>query len=195
MAPNRNAAGYTGVRPRRSGMFSAEIRAAGVRQYLGTFPSTYEAARAYDAAAWVLGRPHRTLNFHNVQSLEVAVFLAEPGPDRLVTADQRRRHRQTQRRIRIAQEDERAMAAYRLAHPEHVIAEEEFYEHKRAERKAARAERRARHREIRARCQFSIEQLRLDRPTISWDDPRMTDFRLSPTSATSASSSGDSDFE
>ena len=46
MAPNRNAAGYTGVRPRPSGMFSAEIRAAGVRQYLGTFPSAYEAARA-----------------------------------------------------------------------------------------------------------------------------------------------------
>ena len=117
MAPSRNSTGYTGIRERPSGLFTAEIRAIGVRQNLGTFLSTEEAVRAYDAAAWVLGRPHHTLNFQDVHSLELAVFLAEPGPDRLVTADQRRRHLQTQHRIRIAQEDERAMAAYRLAHP------------------------------------------------------------------------------
>ena len=94
------------------------------------------------------------------------------------------------------------MAAYRLAHPEHVIAKKEFYEQKCAERKAAQAERRARreerttrHREIRARRQFCIDQLRLDRPTIFWDDPRMTDFRLPEPSETSESSGDDSDFE
>ena len=195
MSSSRNSAGYTGIRQRPSGLFTAEIRAADIRQNLGTFLTAEEAARAYDAAAWVLGRPRRTLNFPMVESLELAVFLAEPGPDRLVTADQRRRHLQTQRRIRIAQEDERAMAAYRLAHPEHFIAEQAFYAQKRAERKAARAERRARHREIRARRQFSIDQLRLDRPTISWDDPRMTDFRLPEPSETSESSGDDSDFE
>ena len=181
-------------------MFTAEIRAAGLRQNLGTFLSAEEAGRAYDAVAWVLRRPHRTLNFQTIETLEVAVFLAKTGPDRLVTADQRRRHRQTQRRIRNAQEDERAMAAFRRDFPQHFIAEQEFYAQKRAERRAARAERRvrceerrARHREIRARRQFSIEQLR--HPTISWEDPRMTDFRLSSPSATLASSSGDSDFE
>ena len=92
MASSRNSTGYTGVRERPSGLFTAEIHAAGLRQNLGMFLSAEEAARAYNAAVWVLGRPHRTLNFQNVQSLEVAVFLAEPGPDRLVTADQRRRH-------------------------------------------------------------------------------------------------------
>ena len=110
MASSRNSTGYTGVRERPSGMFTAEIRAAGLRQPLGTFLSAEEAARAYDASAWVLGRPRRTLNFHTVETLEIAVFLAEPSPEKLVTADQRRRHRQTQRRIRIAQEDESAMA-------------------------------------------------------------------------------------
>ena len=122
MASSRNSTGYTGVRGRPWGMFTAEIRAAGLRQPLGTFLSAEEAARAYDAAAWVLGRQHHTLNFKEVKRLEEAVFLAEPGPDQLVTADQRRRHRQTHRQIRIAQEDESAMAAYRLAHPEHFIA-------------------------------------------------------------------------
>ena len=195
MAPRRNSAGYTGIRQRPSGMFTAEIRAAGARQNLGTFLTAEEAARAYDAAAWVLGRPRRTLNFPKVENLELAVFLAEPGPDRLVTADQRRIYQQAQRRLRIAQQDEQDMAAYRLAHPEHYIAELDFYAQKRAERKAARAERRARHMEIRARRQFCIDQLRLDRPTISWDDPRMTDFRLPEPSKTSESSGDDSDFE
>ena len=81
MAPNGNAAGYTGVRPRPSGMFSADIHATGHRQYLGTFPSRYKAARAYDTAAWVLGQPRHTLNFENVESLEEALFLAEPSAD------------------------------------------------------------------------------------------------------------------
>ena len=81
MASSRNSTGYTGICERPSGFFTAEIHAAGIRQDLGTFLSTEEAARAYDAAAWVLGRPHHTLNFQNVQSLELAVFLAEPGPD------------------------------------------------------------------------------------------------------------------
>ena len=102
MAPSRNSTGYTGIRERQSGLFTTEIHAASIRQNLGTFFSAEEATQAYDAAAWVLGLPHHTLNFQDVDSLELAVFLAEPGPDRLVTADQRRRHLQTQRRIRIA---------------------------------------------------------------------------------------------
>ncbi|XP_071681854.1 uncharacterized protein [Lolium perenne] len=199
MAPNRNAAGYTGVRPRRSGMFSAEIRAAGVRQYLGTFPSAYEAARAYDAAAWVLGRPRHALNFEEVWSLEEALSFADPSADRLVTDEERRRHRHIQRQIRIAEEDERAMEAWRLAFPEDVILKEQFFARKREEREAAWAERRARredrrerHRAIRARRDFAIEQV-VGVQTISWDDPRINDMQLSSPSATSASSGDDSE--
>ena len=199
MAPNGNAAGYTGVRPRPSGMFSAEIRAAGIRQYLGTFLSAYEAARAYDAAAWVLGRPRHALNFEEVRSLEEALSFTDPPADRLVTDKERRRHQHIQRRIRIAEEDERAMEAWCLAFPEDVILEEQFFARKheereaaRAERRAARAERRERHRAIRARRDFAIEQV-VGVQTISWDDPRINDMQLSSPSATSASSGDDSE--
>ena len=185
MAPNRNAAGYTGVRPRPSGRFSAEIRAAGRRVYLGTFPSAYEAARAYDTAAWVLGRPRRTMNFEEVQSLEEAQSYTDLPPDR--TDEERRRHRQIQRRIRIAEEDERAMEAWRQAFPEDAVLEEAFFARKRAERKAARAERKERHRAIQTRRDFAIEQV-VGVQTISWDDPRINDMYLSSPSATSASS-------
>ena len=184
---HRNSTGFTGVRERPNGLFYAEIRAAGVRQPLGNFLTADEAARAYDAVACVLGRPRSALNDPHVRSVEEAVFLAEPGPDRVVS------HRQSMRRIRIAQEDERAMADFSRRNPQHVILEKQFYKQKRAECKAAQAERRARHREIRARRQFCIDQLRLDRPTISWDNPRMTDFRLPEPSETSESTGNDSD--
>ena len=146
-----------------------------------------------------LGRPHRTLNFQNVQSLEEALFLADQPADRVVTDEERRRHRHIQRRIRIAEEDERAMEAWRLAFPEDVILEEKFFARKREEREAARAERRARreerrerHRAIRARRDFAIEQV-VGVQTISWDDPRINDMQLSSPSATSASSGDDSE--
>ena len=49
--------GYRGVRERPSGWYSAEIRSGDVRLGLRLFRSAYEAARAYDAAAWRLDRP------------------------------------------------------------------------------------------------------------------------------------------
>ena len=63
MADPRNSTGFRGVRECPNGMFYAEIHAAGTRQPLGNFLTAEEAARAYDAAAGVLGRPHSTLNF------------------------------------------------------------------------------------------------------------------------------------
>ena len=52
----RGSSGYRGVRERPSGAFYAEIRSGDVCLGLGTFETTHEAARAYDAAAWHLQR-------------------------------------------------------------------------------------------------------------------------------------------
>jgi hypothetical protein len=57
--------------------------------------------------AWWLRRPRSDLNFSDVESLEEAEFLAPPLS--LVTDEDRHRHRQAQRRLVIAERDERLM--------------------------------------------------------------------------------------
>jgi hypothetical protein len=42
-----------------------EIRTGDVRIGLGTFETAHEAAHTYNALAWRLGRPRRTMNFHD----------------------------------------------------------------------------------------------------------------------------------
>ncbi|KAE8808952.1 putative AP2 protein [Hordeum vulgare] len=65
----RGTSGYCGVRQRPNGGFYSEIRSGELRLGLGTFGTAREAARAYDAAAWRLGRPHAQMNFQDVYSL------------------------------------------------------------------------------------------------------------------------------
>jgi hypothetical protein len=167
MPPHRrSASGFKGVRPRPNGLFYAEIRTAGFRLTLGTYNSPEEVAHAYDAAAWRIGRPRQQMNFPETESLEEAQFLA-PQPH-LVTDEDRHRHRQVQRRLLIAEHDERAMAAWRREFPQDVQAELEFYRSKRAERRAYRADRRRRKAFINA--QLAGPQ------TIDDDDPRWDDL-------------------
>jgi hypothetical protein len=129
MPPRRRSAfGFKGVRPRPNGLFYAELRTAGFRLMLGTYNSPEEAAHAYDAATWRIGRPRRKMNFPETESLEEAQFLV-PRPH-LVTDEDRHRHRQVQRRLLIAEHDERAMAAWRREFLEDVQAELEFYRSK-----------------------------------------------------------------
>jgi hypothetical protein len=111
----RSASGFKGVRPRPNRLFYAEIRTAGFRLTLSTYNSPEEAARAYDAAVWRLGRPHRQMNFPETESLEEAQFLA-PQPH-LVREEDRHLHREAQRRLLIAEHDERAMAVWRRGFP------------------------------------------------------------------------------
>nr|XP_051206044.1 ethylene-responsive transcription factor 1-like [Lolium perenne] len=66
MPPRRRSApGYRDVRLRPSGRFDAKIRSGEDCIRLGTFDMTHEAARAYDAVAWRLGRSRRHMNFHD----------------------------------------------------------------------------------------------------------------------------------
>ncbi|XP_044392261.1 ethylene-responsive transcription factor 13-like [Triticum aestivum] len=136
----RGSSGYGGVREHPSGWYSAEIRSGDVRLGLGSFRSTHEAARAYDAAAWRLDRPRSQMNFCDVFTCEQAQRLAPPP--RLITDQDRADHVWQQRHLLIAEEDERAMAEWRRRHPEDVAAENEFWAERTARRRAERADRR-----------------------------------------------------
>jgi hypothetical protein len=74
----RSSSGYRGVRTRPNGTFYVEIRSGEERIGLGTFETAHEAARAYDAVAWRLGRPRRSMNFDDVTMRAQAEMLAPP---------------------------------------------------------------------------------------------------------------------
>jgi hypothetical protein len=78
-------------------------------------------------------RLRQQLNLKDCKSLVEAEFLA--GYDGLVIAEQRCRRKQLQRRLAIAQADERAMEAWVAAFPQDVIDERAFYAQKKAERR------------------------------------------------------------
>ncbi|KAE8803418.1 putative AP2 protein [Hordeum vulgare] len=77
----RGASGYRGVRLRPNGGYYSEIRSGNLRLGLGTYGTAHEAARAYDAAAWRLGRPRGQVNFQDIYTLQQALDVT---PRRLV---------------------------------------------------------------------------------------------------------------
>ncbi|KAE8793398.1 putative AP2 protein [Hordeum vulgare] len=84
MPPRRRVcSGYHGVRERPSDAYYAKIRSGDVRLSLDMFETSHEAARAYDAAAWRLGRPRAQMNFQDVYTPDHAQDLAPPP--RLIT--------------------------------------------------------------------------------------------------------------
>ncbi|KAE8781364.1 Protein TRANSPARENT TESTA 12 [Hordeum vulgare] len=106
MPPRRRfASGYRGVRQRPNGGFYVEIRSGDLRLSLGTYDTAHEAARAFDAAAWRLGRPRRQMNFQDVHTLHQAL-----------------------------DEDERVTAEWRRRHPEDVAYEQDYWARRREER-------------------------------------------------------------
>ncbi|XP_045087174.1 ethylene-responsive transcription factor 5-like [Aegilops tauschii subsp. strangulata] len=121
----RGVSGYRGVRLRPNGGYYAEIRSGDLRLGLGTYGTACEAARAYDAAAWRLGRRHGQMNFQDVYMLQQALDVA-PAP-RLNTTQDRAERAERQRRLLIAQEDERVMAKWRRRHPEDVAYEQNYW--------------------------------------------------------------------
>ncbi|XP_020175897.1 ethylene-responsive transcription factor 2-like [Aegilops tauschii subsp. strangulata] len=128
----RGASGYRGVCQRPNGGFYSEIRSGKLRLGLGTFETAHEAARAYDAAAWRLGRPRPQMNFQDVDTLQQALDVAPPP--RLTTAQDRAEHARRQRHLLVAQEDERVMAEWRRRHPEDVTYEQAYWARRREER-------------------------------------------------------------
>ncbi|CAM0882113.1 unnamed protein product [Alopecurus aequalis] len=176
----RNSSGYRGVRARPSGTFSAEIRSGEARLSLGTFETAHEAARAYDATAWALGRPRRSMNFDDARTREQAERLAPPP--RLVSAEERRQQREQWERLVIAERDAEAMRQWAQQFPEDVAAERAFWDAQRATRVAARAEKRARKAAVDA-------QIGEENPALHWDDddPRWEDMWLTSEYTTSDS--------
>nr|XP_051221607.1 ethylene-responsive transcription factor 5-like [Lolium perenne] len=141
MPPRRRpSSGYHGVRARPSGRFDAEIRGE-ERIRLGTFDTAHEAARAYDAVAWRLGRSRRSMNFHDVYTREQAEMLAPPPP--VITQEQRRRQRELEQRLLIAERDEALRLEWARRFPEDVAATEAFYEQKKEEKAALKAKKKA----------------------------------------------------
>ena len=183
MPPRRNQSGYRGVRARPNGTFYAEIRSGPTRIGLGTFETAHEAARAWDAAAWRLGRPRGGMNFRDVFTRQQAQDVAPPP--RVVTEEDNRRNRAIQRRLAIAEADERAMALWAECFPEDVAAERNFYAQRKAERAARRAAKRARHDAVKA-------EMDADPDGEDWpsDDPRWDDYWTTSDVTTSDSDGG-----
>uniref|UniRef100_A0A8I6XTF5 AP2/ERF domain-containing protein n=1 Tax=Hordeum vulgare subsp. vulgare TaxID=112509 RepID=A0A8I6XTF5_HORVV len=130
MPPRRHSAsGYRGVRERPNGGFYAEIRSDDLRLSLGTYDTAHEAARAFDAAAWRLGRPRCQMNFQDVYTLQQTLDVAPPP--RVNSAQDRAEHTARQRRLLVAQEDERVMAEWRRRHPEDVAYEQGYWTRRR----------------------------------------------------------------
>ncbi|KAE8799519.1 Glutamyl-tRNA(Gln) amidotransferase subunit A [Hordeum vulgare] len=82
------------------------------------------------------------MNFHDFYTREQAQALA-PSPCRITHQD-REDHRRRQRRLLIAEADERAMAEWRRRHPEDVAAENAFWAERTARCRAERDDRRRR---------------------------------------------------
>jgi hypothetical protein len=119
MPPRRSSSGYRGVRARPNRTFYTEIRSGEERIGLGTVETTHEAARAYDAVAWRLGCPRRSMNFDDITTRAQAEMLAPPPP--AVTREQRQRQRELEQRLVIAERDERLRLQWRENFPEDVF--------------------------------------------------------------------------
>ncbi|XP_051208715.1 ethylene-responsive transcription factor ERF110-like [Lolium perenne] len=121
----RPTSGYHGIRAWPSGRFDVEIRSGDERIRLGTFDTAHEAAQAYDAVAWRLGRSRRTMNFHDVWTREQAEMLAPLPP--VITREQQRRQRELEQRLLIAEGEEALRLEWARRFSEDVAAMEAFY--------------------------------------------------------------------
>ena len=190
----RGASGYRGVRLRPNGSYTAEIRSGELRLALGTYGTARQAARAYDAAVWRLGRPRGQRNFQDVYTLEQALNLA-PLP-RLNTAEDRAEHDERQRRLLVAEEDERVMADWRQRHPEDVAYEQAYWARRREEdtqrRRASRLDRRRRKALANAQSDLIAAG---GQSFFTPNDERWLDIWLTTSNDTAEDDSGDDDSD
>ena len=130
------------------------------------------------------------MNYQDCQSLEQAEFVA--GFDNLVTAEQRNRRHELQRRLTIAEADERAMEAWAAAFPQDVLDEQAFFAQKKEEHRAARAARNAEKAKLRAAKRF-IDAQYTGSQTIHDDDERWVDLTIIEPSADEESTDSEID--
>jgi hypothetical protein len=150
MPPRRHSSsGYRGVRARPNGTFYAEIRSGDERIGLRMFETAHEAARAYDAVAWRLGRSRREMNFDDVWTRQQAEALAPPPP--AATREQRQRQRELEQRLLIAERDKRLRLEWARQFPEDIAAMEAFYNKKEEDKAATKAAKKADREERRAK--------------------------------------------
>uniref|UniRef100_A0A8I6Y102 AP2/ERF domain-containing protein n=1 Tax=Hordeum vulgare subsp. vulgare TaxID=112509 RepID=A0A8I6Y102_HORVV len=189
----RSASGYRGVRQRPNGGFYAEIRSGDLRLSLGTYDTAHEAARAFDAATWRLDRPRRQMNFQDVHTLQQALDVAPPS--RLNSAQDCAEHTALQRRLVVAQEDERVMAEWRRRHPEDVAYEQEYWARRREEDTRRRREERLdrRRRKALASVQADIVNA-VGRSFFTEEDERWLDIWLSTSDDTNDNDDGADDW-
>jgi hypothetical protein len=101
MPPHRRSnSGYHGVRAWPNDTYYAEIHSGDERIGLGTFETAHEAAHAYDAVAWHLGRSRRSMNFDDVWTRQQAEALTPPPP---AVTREHRQHELEQRLIDTSQ--------------------------------------------------------------------------------------------
>jgi hypothetical protein len=150
----RSSSGYRGVRARPNGTFYTEIRSGNERIGLGTFKMAHEAARAYDAVAWRLGRSRRSMNFDDMSTWQQAEMLALPPP--AVTREQRQR--ELEQRLLIVERDERLRLEWAQQFPEDVAAMEAFYAEKEEEKVTVKAAKKAYREEQRAKSAARKEE-------------------------------------
>ena len=160
---------------------------------LGTFDTAHEAARAYYAVAWRLGRPASSMNFHDVRNRQQAEELAPPP--RLVTEEERHRSRDTERRLLVTERDERLRQEWCQRFPQDVEAQlrhdAEQAANKAAVRKAKHQNRLERRADSAWRRAF-IEAQMAGPTTIAEDHPCWEDYWTStPVSDTTPASSDD----
>ncbi|XP_071680151.1 uncharacterized protein [Lolium perenne] len=81
------------------------------------------------------------MNFDDVWTREQAEMLAPPSS--IVTSEQRRRARELEQRLRVAEQDERVRLEWARAFPEDVAATEAFYAQKKEAKAKAAAKKKA----------------------------------------------------
>ncbi|XP_044416606.1 probable LRR receptor-like serine/threonine-protein kinase At1g53430 [Triticum aestivum] len=122
----KGKSGFFGVRQKPLGNWGVEFYDARRRWWIGTYPSTHEAARAYDVAVWLAERPRSHLNFPEIESRAKAEMLVPQGFNmkKITTKKETKKPSVV---VSAGETDEEAMARFAQEHPEYVQAELEYY--------------------------------------------------------------------
>ncbi|XP_040245872.1 ethylene-responsive transcription factor RAP2-10-like [Aegilops tauschii subsp. strangulata] len=118
MVPKKTRKGESGffdVRVKLFGNFGVEFPNVGRCWWLGTYPTTDEAARAYDVVVWHARRPKMDLNFLDIETRAVAEWLVPQGIRMEVMPEKKR----PMVVVTPSESDEAAVARFAWEHPVH----------------------------------------------------------------------------